>query len=57
MKKKNSHRPYYSSRPIRHYAYPNAAEPSYFAAKLLDGITAIITCMGTVTLLVYFLML
>ena len=54
MKKKRTYRPY-SSRPVKHYAYPNAAEPSYFAGKLLDWITAAVTCMGTVTLLMYFL--
>ena len=57
MKKRNVRRPYYSARPVRHYAYPNAAEPTYFAGKLLDGITAAVTCMGTVTLLMYFLMI
>ena len=56
MKKKTVRRPYYS-RPIRRYAYPNAAEPTYFAGKLLDGITAAVTCMGTVTLLMYFLII
>ena len=55
MKKRSAYRPYYSSRNIRRYAYPNAAEPSYFAGKILDGITAAVTCMGSVTLLMYFL--
>ena len=55
MKKRNYRRPYYSSRPVRRYAYPNAAEPGYFTGKLLDIITAAVTCMGTVTLLMYFL--
>lgn len=55
MKKRTARRPYYSSHPVRRYAYPNAAEPGYFAGKLLDGITAAVTCMGTVTLLMYFL--
>lgn len=55
MKKRNQNRPYYSARRIRRYAYPNAAEPSYFAQKLLDGVTAAVTCMGTVTVLMYFL--
>lgn len=45
----------YSTRPIRRYSYPNAAEPGYFAGRLLDGITAIVTGMGCVTLLMYFL--
>ena len=43
----------YSARPVRRYPYPNAAEPGYFAGKLLDGITAAVTCMGTVTLFLY----
>lgn len=55
MKKRIARRPYYSARPVRRYAYPNAAEPGYFAGKLLDGATAAVTCMGTVTLLLYFL--
>lgn len=45
----------YSARRIRRYSYPNAAEPGYFAGRLLDGITAAVTAMGTVTLLMYFL--
>ena len=57
MKKRNIRRPYYYAHPRQHYPYPNAAEPSYFAGKLLDGITAAVTCMGTVTLLMYFLMI
>ena len=55
MKKRTAAHPYYSSRSIRRYAYPNAAEPEYFAEKLLDGITAAVSCMGTVTLLIYIL--
>jgi hypothetical protein len=43
------------ARPIRSYAYPNEAEPSYFIGRLLDGITAIVTGMGSVTLLLYLL--
>ena len=57
MKKRRANRPYYSSRRVRRYAYPNAAEPSYFTQKLLDAITAAVTCMGTVTLMIYFLMI
>ena len=53
MKKRNVRRPYYSSRPIKRYAYPNAAEPEYFLGKALDVITAAVTCMGTVTLMIY----
>ena len=29
--------------------YPNAAEPSYFLNKLVDGMLAIVTGMGTIT--------
>lgn len=45
----------YSTRRSRRYSYPNEAEPSYFIGKLLDGITTIVTGMGTVTLILYFL--
>ena len=55
--KRTRRRRYPYTRPVRRYAYPNAAEPTYFAGKLLDGITAAVTCMGTVTLLMYFLMI
>lgn len=54
MKKTYASRTYFA-RPIRRYAYPNAAEPSYFFGKVLDAITATVTCFGTVTLLIYFL--
>lgn len=43
----------YSARRPRRYPYPNEADPSYFAGKLLDGITALVSGMGTVTLLLY----
>ena len=55
MKKRRTNRPYYSARRIRRYAYPNSAEPSYFVQKLLDTVTAAVTCMGTITLMFYFL--
>lgn len=55
MKKRRTNRPYYSARRIQPYAYPNAAEPSYFVRKLLDTVTAAVTCMGTITLMFYFL--
>ena len=45
----------YSTRRSRRYSYPNEADPSYFTGRLLDGITALVTGMGTVTLLLYFL--
>lgn len=43
----------YSTRRSRRYAYPNEADPSYFTGKLLDAVTAVVTGMGTVTLLLY----
>lgn len=43
----------YSARPVHRYPYPNAAEPGYFAGKVLDLVTAAATCMGTVTLFLY----
>lgn len=45
----------YSARRIRRYSYPNEADPGYFAGRLLDGITALVSGIGTVTLLMYFL--
>ncbi len=45
----------YSTRRSRRYPYPNEAEPSYFTGRLLDGITALVTGMGSVTLLLYML--
>jgi len=35
----------------RHYQrpYPNAAEPGYFLNKLVDGMLAIVTGMGSIT--------
>ena len=53
MKKRTAGHPYYSSRKIRRYAYPNAAERSYFTEKLLNGITAVVSCMGIVTILFF----
>ncbi len=52
MKKTRMNHPYYA-RPVRRYPYPNAAEPGYFAGKVLDTITAAVTCLGTVTLFLY----
>ena len=43
----------YSARRGHRYAYPNAADSRYFAEKLLDGVTAVITGMGAVTVLLY----
>ncbi len=43
----------YYARPLRRYPYPNAAEPGYFANRLLDGLTVLATCIGVVTLFFY----
>lgn len=45
----------YFARRRRRYPYPNEAEPGYFMGRLLDGITALVTSVGIVTLLMYFL--
>lgn len=42
----------YSAPAVRRYAYPGAAEPRYFAEKLNEGITALLTGMGAVTVFV-----
>lgn len=36
----------------RHYRrpYPNAADPAYFLAKLMDGLLSFATCMGSITI-------
>jgi len=44
----------YCSHAVRHYPYPGAAEPGYFAQKLQNGIEALVTGMGAVT--VFFLL-
>ncbi len=39
----------------RHYRrpYPNAAEPTYFLNKLVDGMLAVVTGMGSVTFFLF----
>ena len=51
MKKtrKNRHLRIYRSQP----AYPNAADPSYFAAKAVNVITAVVSGMGFVTAMTF----
>ena len=44
---------HYSARPVKSYPYPNAAEPGYFADRLLAGITALAICVGVVTVLFF----
>lgn len=36
----------------RHYQRPcpNAADPSYFIDKLVDGLLSLATCMGSITI-------
>lgn len=43
----------YSARAIRRYPYPGAAEPQYFAEKLLDALTALATGVGAVTVFIF----
>lgn len=43
----------YSAPAIRRYAYPGAAEPRYFAEKLLDALTAFATGVGAVTVFIF----
>ena len=40
----------YYARPLKNYPYPNAAEPGYFANRILDGLTILATCIGVVTI-------
>ena len=46
-----------TSSPYIHYhkPYPNAVEPTYFLDKLIDGILAMATVMGSVTILFFLL--
>jgi hypothetical protein len=43
----------YSAPAVRSYPYPNAAEPGYFAEKVLDGLTALITGIGAITVMIF----
>ena len=49
--RKRFHNPYAPK--TRRYVYPNAADKSYFMEKLLDGCTAVQSCMGIVTILLF----
>lgn len=51
----NNHRQTYSARRSQAYSYPNAAEPSYLKNRLLDGLTAVFSGVGIVTLLMFLL--
>ena len=46
-----------SSSAYAHYRkpYPNAVEPTYFLDKILDGMLAVATVMGTVTIFFFLL--
>lgn len=39
----------------RHYRrpYPNAADPNYFIDKLVDGMLALVTGMGSITFFLF----
>lgn len=43
--------------PYVHYRkpYPNAAEPTYFLDKVIDGMLALATVMGSVTIFFFLL--
>lgn len=47
--RKNRHLKVYRSQP----AYPNAADPSYFANKAVNVITAVVSGMGFVTAMTF----
>ena len=38
---------------IRRYIYPDAADRSYFVEKFLDGVTAVLSSMGIITILFF----
>ena len=46
-----------NTRPYPHYRkpYPNAADPNYFLDKVIDGMLALATVMGTVTIFFFLL--
>lgn len=37
--------------------YPNAADPHYFIDKLVDGALAVVTSLGTLTILFFLILL
>ena len=43
----------YSARPVRRYAYPNAAEPGYFLNKFLDAVTITVSGLGLIVTLMF----
>ena len=43
----------YCAPALRSYPYPNAAEPGYFAEKILDGLTALVTGIGVISLMIF----
>ena len=44
---------HYCAPAVRSYPYPNAAEPGYFAGKLLDGLTALVTGIGVIAVMIF----
>lgn len=51
MKTRKYKNPY--SRPATRYAYPNQADQSYFIERLINGATAVISCLGIVVMLLF----
>ena len=49
MKHKNARNHTLSIYQHYHKPCPNAAEPSYFLAKFVDGLLAVVTVMGAIT--------
>ena len=47
--KTNVYNQAYFVRPVRSYPFPNAAEPGYFANRLLDRITGLACIIGVIT--------
>ncbi len=52
MTNKKRYRNPYAPKP-RRYPYPNAADRRYFMEKLLDGVTAVVSSIGIVTILLF----
>ena len=53
MKKTNAN--IYYNAPVCTYrlTYPNAADPRYFARKIVDGILSVVTALGALTILFF----
>ena len=47
---KKNHKTKTSNLKIYRSPYPNAADPSYFIDKLVDGLLSVATCLGSITI-------